>query len=222
MNVKIQSWISQFEKRNRRERTLLLSILVSSVCLLLYSVLVEPALHNKDNQQKASTAAREFIASKRGELTTLRQAMQARQQSKERLLLSSLELDLKGLDEKLAQAAVNLIPPEQVPEILERVIASDKRLKLVALQNQPAERLSASGDENELLEVDEDNVLYRHQFRMTLQGNYQATVDYLERLEQLPWRIYWDALRYEVTDYPLATVTLDMYTLSTHKEWIGV
>lgn len=222
MNVKLQSWISQFEKRNRRERTLLMSIVVCSVSLLFYSVLVEPALHNKDNQQKASTEAREYIAGKRDELTTLRQAMQARQQSKERLLLSSLELDLKGLDEKLAQAAVNLIPPQQVPEILERVIASDKRLKLVALQNQPAERLSASGDENELLEDDQNNVLYRHQFKMTLQGNYQATVDYLERLEQLPWRIYWDALRYEVTDYPLATVTLDMYTLSTHKEWIGV
>ena len=147
--------------------------------------------------------------------------MQANELSKESLLLSSLELDLKGLDEKLAQAAVNLIPPQQLPEILESVIASDKRLKLVTLQNQPAERLSTSSDASELLE-DEDNVLYRHQFRMTLQGSYQATVDYLDRLEHLPWRIYWDALRYEVTDYPLATVTIDMYTLSTHKEWIGV
>ncbi len=221
MNVKLQSWISQFEKRNRRERTLLMSVVLCSVCLLLYSVLVEPALHKKDKQQAASTEAGETIAAKRLELSTWQQAMQAHELSKERLLLSSLELDLKDLDEKLAQAAVNLIPPQQLPEILERVIASDKRLQLLALQNQPAERLSASSDASELLE-DEDNVLYRHQFRMTLQGNYQATVDYLDRLEQLPWRIYWDALRYEVTDYPLATVTIDMYTLSTHKKWIGV
>ncbi len=222
MNVKLQSWMSQFEKRNRRERTLLMSIVVCSLSLLLYSVLVEPALQNKDEQQKAAAEARENLSRKRDELTTLRQAMQARRQSKERLLLSSLELDVQGLDEQLAQAAVNLIPPQQVPEILERVIASDKRLKLVALQNRPAERLSASGNENELLADDQDNVLYRHQIKMTLQGDYQATVDYLERIEQLPWRIYWDALRYEVTAYPLATVTLDMYTLSTHKEWIGV
>ncbi len=222
MNVKLQSWMSQFEKRNRRERTLLMSIVVCSLSLLLYSVLVEPALQNRDEQQKAAAEVRENLSRKRDELTTLRQAMQARRQSKERLLLSSLELDVQGLDEQLAQAAVNLIPPQQVPEILEHVIASDKRLKLVALQNRPAERLSAGGDENELLADDQDNVLYRHQFKMTLQGDYQATVDYLERIEQLPWRIYWDALRYEVTDYPLATVTLDMYTLSTHKEWIGV
>lgn len=221
MNVKLQSWISQFEKRNRRERTLLMSVVVCSLCLLLYSVLVEPALAAKVRQQQALTGANEYTAAKRDELTTLQQAMQAHELSKERLLLSSLELDLKGLDEKLAQAAVNLIPPQQLPEILERVIASDKRLKLVTLQNQPAERLSTSSDASELLE-DEDNVLYRHQFRMTLQGNYQATVDYLDRLEQLPWRIYWDALRYDVTDYPLATVTIDMYTLSTHKKWIGV
>ena len=220
MNVKLQSWISQFEKRNRRERTLLMGVVVCSVCLLLYSMLVEPAVRDKTRQQNAATEAQESIVAKRSELQILQQAMQAQEHSKERLLLSSLELDLKDLDEKLAQAAVNLIPPQQVPEILESVIASDNRLTLVALQNQPAERLSSS-DPNELLE-DESNVLYRHQFRMTLQGNYQATVAYLNRLEQLPWRIYWDALRYEVTDYPLAEVTIDMYTLSTHKEWIGV
>ncbi len=221
MNVKLQSWISQFEKRNRRERTLLMSIVVCSVCLLLYSVLVEPALRNKARQQNTATEARELVAAKRTELATLQQAMQAHEHSKERLLLSSLELDLKDLDDKLAQAAVNLIPPQQVPEILESVIANDKRLQLVALQNEPAERLSTSSDASELLD-DDDNVLYRHQFRMTLQGSYQATVDYLDRLEQLPWRIYWDALRYDVTAYPLAEVTIDMYTLSTHKAWIGV
>ncbi len=221
MNVKLQSWISQFEKRNRRERTLLMSIVVCSVSVLLYSILVEPALQNKAKRQNAATEERETIAAKRDELTILQQALQAQEHSKERLLLSSLELDLKDLDEKLAQAAVNLIPPQQVPEILESVIASDRRLKLVALQNQPAERLSTSSDPGELLE-DSDNVLYRHQFSMTLQGSYQATVDYLDRLEQLPWRIYWDALRYEVTDHPLAEVTIDVYTLSTHKEWIGV
>lgn len=220
MNVIIHSWISQFEKRSKRERILLLSIIVASVCLLLYSAFVEPALRDKDRQHRESSEVREYIAGKRDELATLRQALQARQQSKERLLLSSLAIDVQELDEKLAQVAVNLIPPKQVPEILERVIADDKRLQLVSLQNQPAERLSTDGDEP--IEVDDNNVLYRHQFTMTLRGSYQATVDYLERLEQLPWRIYWDALHYEVTDYPLATVTLDMYTLSTHKEWIGV
>ena len=62
MNVKLQSWISQFEKRNRRERTLLMTVVVSCVCLLLYSVLVEPALHRKAKQQEASTVADESIA----------------------------------------------------------------------------------------------------------------------------------------------------------------
>ena len=46
-------------------------------------------------------------------------------------------------------------------------------------------------------------------------------MNYLQKLEQLPWKFYWQHFDYEVQQYPRALITLNIYTLSTSKWWIG-
>jgi len=64
--------------------------------------------------------------------------------------------------------------------------------------------------------------VYKHSVRITLKGQYFFVVDYLKRLESLSWRFYWEFIDYEVEVYPTATVTLEVYTLSTDKGAWGV
>ena len=47
----------------------------------------------------------------------------------------------------------------------------------------------------------------------------QVTFD---RLALLPWKFYWDELSYQVDEYPNATVSLRVRTVSMSEEWIGV
>ena len=44
----------------------------------------------------------------------------------------------------------------------------------------------------------------------------------LAELEGLDWRFYWKSFNYNVNEYPLATVELEIYTLSTNRAFIGV
>ncbi|QMT61226.1 type II secretion system protein GspM [Legionella sp. PC997] len=50
-------------------------------------------------------------------------------------------------------------------------------------------------------------------YRLVMRGTYFPIMRYLQRLEQLPWQLYWDKFDYTVTKYPEALVTVDFYTL---------
>lgn len=50
-------------------------------------------------------------------------------------------------------------------------------------------------------------------YRLVLRGGYFPIMNYLKRLEELSWRLYWDKLDYTVTHYPEGLVTLSFYTL---------
>jgi MSHA biogenesis protein MshJ len=57
---------------------------------------------------------------------------------------------------------------------------------------------------------------------LTLQGDYFSTLNYLKALENLPWRIHWDSIDYNVKAYPQAETRIQVYTLSFEQDWLGV
>jgi len=64
--------------------------------------------------------------------------------------------------------------------------------------------------------------LYRHGLRATFEGGYLDILAYLRALEALPWRFLWDEVSLEVPRYPVARVTLTVYSLSLDDAWIGI
>jgi MSHA biogenesis protein MshJ len=46
--------------------------------------------------------------------------------------------------------------------------------------------------------------VYKHGLEIVFQGDYNSTLSYLRKLEQLPWKFYWEEVVYEVLDYPKA------------------
>ena len=57
----------------------------------------------------------------------------------------------------------------------------------------------------------------RYELRLELEGSYLGTLRYLRALEALPWKFFWESVDYEVIEYPLARVTLQIYTLGLLK-----
>jgi MSHA biogenesis protein MshJ len=64
--------------------------------------------------------------------------------------------------------------------------------------------------------------IYRHGLRLELEGSYSDTLDYIKRLEGLPWGLAWEALDIHMQSYPKAHIILHLYTLSLKEEWLGV
>ena len=62
--------------------------------------------------------------------------------------------------------------------------------------------------------------LYRHGVVIELEGDYLPLLDYLQALENLPWRLYWYGLDVKADKPGARRFRLEFYTVSLHKEWI--
>ncbi|MGV7207478.1 hypothetical protein ACLB1G_06455 [Oxalobacteraceae bacterium A2-2] len=63
-------------------------------------------------------------------------------------------------------------------------------------------------------------LLYRHGVEIVLQGGYLDMVSYMEALEALPVQLFWGKARLDAGQYPIARLTLTLYTLSLDQKWM--
>ncbi len=151
--------------------------------------------------------------------------------------INALKTELDKLEGSLNRLSVGLIPADELPKLLKRVLQKVKQLKLQSIRTLPVSELSlqgeiitdkddsdtstanASGDEKSA-EVETAGV-FKHAVVVELVGGYFETQRFITALEDLPWRLYWDSLEYSVTRYPNASVSLQVYTLSTDKGAFG-
>ena len=67
-----------------------------------------------------------------------------------------------------------------------------------------------------------DTGLFKHGVRLTLVGDYDALTRYMEKLERLPVRFYWDRAELDAAAHPDIRLTLILYTLSLERTWLTV
>jgi len=121
-----------------------------------------------------------------------------------------LQAQLDDLAALLKARLGGMLAPEQAASILEQVLAQEAGLTLQEV-NASAEPLTAmdySTGENVAV-----SGVGRYELELQLEGSYLATLGYLRALEALPWNFFWEGVEFEVTEYPKARVTLDIYTL---------
>lgn len=61
-----------------------------------------------------------------------------------------------------------------------------------------------------------------NQIVIELQGNFNACVDYLHYLDQLPWSFAIDTFNYQVSTYPNASITITLHPLTTASSFVNV
>ena len=95
-------------------------------------------------------------------------------------------------------------------------------LKFVSLKNkQAAPEFIESRGELEAT-VENVNTIYRHSVVLQMEGSYHDTLSYLKKLEQLPWRFFWQGVEIEASGYPNTLTTLDVYTRGFREGLVGV
>lgn len=66
------------------------------------------------------------------------------------------------------------------------------------------------------------NIIYRHGVEVVVTGSYLDLLEYIYGLENSSFKLLWGDLSLVVEEYPRATLTVKLYTLSTDKTWLGV
>lgn len=194
-----------------RERWL---ILLAGAALLLmpaYSLLLEPTWLAYQSQIARSQELATTIAQLQLENQSRQQALLLDPNQPVREQQLKLTQQLVELDAQLKDQTLDLIPAERMSGLLEQMLASSARLRLISLTSLPPKPL---------LDDPEQNLLFQHGIQLRLQGSYFDIFQYLRALEGLPEHFYWRRLNYQVEQYPQASIELELYTLSSSKEFI--
>lgn len=209
-----------FDGRPLRERGALLLAAAVVLLFLVNLIVLEPLGRKRSALQgelaRLQTAVTELGAQEK--VILARRTVDPDSQRRKRLAV--LEEEAAKLQKRLVSNIVNLVPPEEMVKLLRQLLAEQKGLTLVSLENMAPEQVNissggAEGEQQASLRV------YRHSLKLVFTGKYLDLLQYLRRLQQLERILIWEEVDIETEEYPQATVRLQVHTISLSQGWIG-
>ena len=209
------NWSARFNAMSLRERGLVFGALVAVLIVAWDGLLMKPLDRKKQtlNQQLESlqTNMNQLTASLTGENGGDPFTIALTKQR-------SLQESLAAVDAQLQTVAAGLIPPPRMVAALRDVIDRQRGLRLISLKNLPSQSLVPPVDPNQPPTAGP----FVHPIEMVVEGDYLTVLKYLESVEALDWRFYWQSLELISTDYPANRVRIRLNSLSMDREWLGV
>lgn len=223
-----REWSAKFAARSLRERGLMTAGAVAVVVMLFDSVALTPRAvqHKRLNGQVAEARA----AIKAGEQAMLNGREVVDPDEVKRRYRDELRKQIAEIDGKLQGLQKQLVPPDQVANLLEGVLVRERGLALVSLRKLPVQQFQTGGKpapKGDGKPADKgaaagERSIYQHSFEIEVEGSYAELHGYLARLEKLPWQLFWGKAVLDAGHHPRLKLTLTVHTLSMNKDWLVV
>ncbi len=215
-----QKTSDQISALSQREKVLLLLTGLIIIPGVIDFFLIQPLRDSSTLLQQQTQAINQRMASFTSQQAELLTEIENDPAMELERRIVGVEKALGGAKQSLIQYTDTLVAPQRMALMLENMLHERENLQLVSLENLPVAPLFKREDATKEKESDVFG-LYRHGIRLVFKGDYMKTMDYMQNLEQLPWKFYWQSFSYEVQQYPQSLITINIYTLSTSKWWIG-
>lgn len=216
---------------SNRERLLILASVLVISYMLISALLLGPLDQGQKNIQEQLDQIDADLLSQQSLQQVYRQAMNSDPDAVKKRQLDALQQQLLSLDESLTRLSVGLVPAAQLPQLLQDVLQPSNSLRLLKVETLPIAEMSLQEgvvtDAAPAVETQDEALgfepepptagVFKHSVKVTLEGQYFQLVKYIQALEGLSWRLFWEQLNYQVTDYPTAKVEFVVYTLSTEE-----
>lgn len=213
LRAQVAQLVATVDALTLRERVLILITVLVVIGTLWQTLLMEPLAQQAKERRTELAALEERIdVANRGLEEQVLQI--AGGSDVQRTRIASLQDRIAEINTILGDHAAELIDPAEMAQVLEGVLKEQSRLSLVQISNTTPESLSAGDDENAV-------TFYRHGLEIEVEGSYLACLEYLNAIEALPWRLYWQVLELDVVEYPRNRIRIEVSTLSLDREWIG-
>ena len=205
---RLHQWSERIDALDLRERILLLAATVVVLFMIVDSLGLQPAL-------KSQQAAEQRIADMEMKLSALHQQANLFNSKSDHNPLASryknrdrLAAELSELDARIVGQLGALVEPAQAAELLEQVLTGHRGLKLKSLQASSESRGKLAPQNNPI-----GAGLGRYQLDMVVEGGYLDLLRYLQELEAMPWKFFWQKVSFQSIEYPRAETQLRLYTL---------
>ncbi len=226
MKARIQQLAERFDALSLRERALV-SLAVLVVMYMFWDAVLMSPEHLRQKQWVGEMyQLNERMVTVDTQLQTLTAGLGDSEVHRQRQRIVELREALRRLNRQRAALTVEFIRPQQMAGVLRDMLGANGELTLLKLESLGVQALfppPENGDESAVTGKEYAQPgIYKHGMRVSFEGDYFATLHYLQALESMPWRFYWNELDYRVADYPRARVSITIHTLSLEEGWIGV
>ncbi|NQY48590.1 MAG: hypothetical protein HRT50_05720 [Colwellia sp.] len=230
MKQQWQNTSDKFLKLSSREQfLLLLTGLVAIFFIISYSFVDDKSakIVTFDKQSRAMTSGNKTLNFTIKEYQT---ALEKDANENTVKQIARLEAKLAKIDLQLVHLTNELISPTEMREALLKLLKLEPGVSLLSFeligakplldlpapsQNSIAGSHAPTGEQLGLN-------LYKHGIKIKLSGKYFQLRNYLQQLEQLSWKFFWQDFLFEVKEYPRSEVDITIYSLGLNKEFIGV
>jgi len=209
-----ETLIARFELLSLREKLFVGIALLAALWMGIEKLYLQPIwqhqkqLHGEisqlDNQIKELVAAKIQIEAQ-GKNNPNQKNTQA---------LNEVRAHLKRLKQKINLGTKQFVSSDSMSLVLAELLKQSHGLHVVHLEKLPVKSLSSDSPDQ--------SWVFLHGISLTLTGNYQNTLHYLQAIEASPWRFLWHSIGYKVQEYPSAEITIEIYTLSFQEHWLRV
>lgn len=223
MYAKLFKWQMQLDQLSLRERGLIAVVIFISISFL-WSVLIhdnEVARIEKLQREKARELKQitVFNQQKRRILDEATSQKNFTLRNKH----AKLRRKMTELDGKMRTYQQRTVSKQQLAVMLQEVLQNTQGLKIISFSTEKkinenkAVPLNKTAPLNKVIKLAAEHIQPKY-YLLTLEGNYFSIQTYLNRLEQLSWKLYWDKLDYKVKQFPLAQVLIQFHTLSIEND----
>ena len=229
MKEKWQSLEQQFQSITPREQYLIILTGLFVIMFALFNFVIDENLQTITKQKNNIKNTQTAIQSKKTTINVLEEALQTDPNQSVNQQIKTYQQLMSDVDTNLMLLASDLINPVQMRYALSDVLTANRKVSLLSFEmfeplpvDLGSKAASNANDGAPETVQPQTLMLYKHGIKLTLSGSYFELHDYLAQLEQLKWKFFWQRFNYEITGYPDAELVIEMYSLSTKKEFIGV
>lgn len=206
-----------------RERAILFLSASGVIVFLVFWTTLNPLYAQQGKLRALLNQQRNNIGGMDAEISKTLQAYAADPDAPNRLRLAALSAEAEAFGAKLRAVQEGLVAPDKMAPLLETILRANGRLRLVSLKTLPAGDIDPAATAAEAAPAPAakpGGLLYRHGVEIGMRGTYLDMIDFMAALESMPTQLFWGKAILEVEEYPVARLTLSLYTLSLDKKWI--
>lgn len=231
MSSKMANLEKKFDAISAREQKLLFYALPLAICFVFILGLIEPTFVQ-------TIETRNDIRNLKVQLMTVSNGLQEVETElsvdpdiKTKNQIAAVEENVTALKKQFANELEQLVPPGAMPSVLEQLFAKATKLRLMEMRSLPPRNIFAetdtkatSQDADQVDVTPQNAALYQHGLRITFEGSFFDTRDFLLSAEQMGWKLHWKEILFDVNDYdyPKAKVQIELFTLSMSEVYINV
>ena len=239
MKQQWQQFALKFDALSVRERIMVFGASAALLIFMVVYLFVNPQLAKRKALADTIAQRQQAVAAIDAEMAQRMAAHAGDPNLQDRIRLERIRQEVQQMRQALQSTQNGLVAPERIVPMLQQLLKQQANLRLVSLATLPSGAMGQGGhvaskaasasaaapagqSPADAEAAQAPAVLYRHGVEIVLRGNYLDMVNYMDAVEAMPSHVFWGKLNMQVEQYPNATLSLTLYTLSLDEKWIAL